>query len=62
MMARQGRVILLFECLDCQVKIRLSLFYGEKMIWNNSTSPTLQKLKPHEKHNVQVTYHFETDR
>ena len=28
-MARQGKVSLLFECLDCQVKIRLTLFYGE---------------------------------
>ncbi len=58
-MAKQGKVVLLFECIDCAEKIRLSLFYGDKKIWNNSTSPTLQKLKPHEKHNVRVTYQFE---
>ena len=61
-MARKGKVVMYFECLDCQQKIRLSLFYGEKQIWNNSTSPTPQKLQAHETHNVQGTYHFELDR
>jgi hypothetical protein len=61
-MARKGRVVLWFECVDCQQKIRLSLYFGEKQIWNNSTSPTLQKLQAHETHNVQVTYQFELDR
>ena len=60
-MARQGKVRLLFECLDCQVKIRLTLFYGEKKIWNNSTSQTLQKLMPHQEHNVTVSYQFDTE-
>jgi len=60
-MARQGKVSLLFECLDCQVKIRLTLFYGEQKIWNNSTSPTLQKLMPHQEHNVTVSYEFDTE-
>ena len=58
-MAKQGKVVLLFECMDCQEKIRVSLFFGEKKIWNNSTSQSLQKLKPHEKHNVRASCQFE---
>ena len=61
-MARQGRVVMIFECAKCKEKIRLSLYYGEKRIWNNSTSPTLQKLQQHEKHPVSVSYTFEPDR
>jgi len=58
-MAKKGKVKLMFECMDCQQKIRFTLHYGEKMIWNNTTSPTLQKLRPHQKHRVQVSYEFE---
>lgn len=57
-MAKLGKVRMIFECVDCQEKIRLTLYYGEKMIWNNTTSPTLQKLKPHQKHRVEVNYGF----
>ena len=58
-MAKKGKVKLVFECVDCQQKIRLTLHYGEKRIWNNTTSPTLQKLKAHEKHQVLISYEFE---
>lgn len=58
-MAKKGKVKLLFECVDCQQKMRFTLHYGEKMIWNNTTSAALQKLKPHQQHRVQVSYEFE---
>lgn len=53
--------MLSFECRDCKVKIRFTLYFGSKKIWNNSTSPTLQKLYPHQKHRVSVQYLFEPD-
>ena len=37
------------------------LYFGLKKIWNNSTSATLQKLYPHQKHKVNVQYLFEPD-
>jgi len=61
LMARKGKVKLSFECKDCKEKIRVTLYFGWKKIWNNSTSPTLQKLYPHQKHRVSVQYLFEPD-
>ncbi len=58
-MARKGRVSFVFECRDCKEKTKLTLYFGLKKIWNNSTSPTLQKLYAHQKHKVSVQYLFE---
>ena len=58
-MARQGRVKLTFDCRTCKERVKLSLYFGVKNIWNNTTSPTLQKLKPHQNHKLSVSYEFE---
>lgn len=58
-MAKKGRVKLVFECRTCKEQVKLSLYFGEKMIWNNTTSPTLQKLALHQGHKVSVSYQFE---
>jgi len=60
-MARKGRVGFVFQCRDCKEEIRLTLYFGLKKIWNNSTSVTLQKLYSHQKHRVRVQYLFEPD-
>lgn len=60
-MSRQGKVLFIFECRDCKEKVRLPLYFGIKKIWNNSTSPTLQKLYPHRNCKVSVRYEFQPD-
>jgi len=50
---------MVIECLACKEKIKLSLYFGMKRIWNNTTSPTLQKLMAHQNHKVNISYHFE---
>ncbi|MBI2062046.1 MAG: hypothetical protein HYT87_20225 [Nitrospirae bacterium] len=58
-LGERGKVTFFFECRECKEKIRLPLYFGVKRIWNNSTSPTLQKLYPHQGHRVGVRWEFE---
>jgi len=57
-MGRQDGVKLVFECRTCKERVKLSLYFGVKRIGNNTTSPTLQNLKAHEKHRVDVLFEF----
>lgn len=49
---------MVFDCRTCKERIRLSLYFGAKKIWNNTTSPTLQKLAAHQGHKVSVSFEF----
>jgi hypothetical protein len=52
------RVQFVFECRTCNQKITLSIYYGEKMIWNNKDGAKLAQWADHEGHDTILRYDF----
>jgi len=57
-MAKYSRVQFVFICRTCDKKITLSIYYGQKNIWNNKDAEKLAAWHDHEGHDTELAYEF----
>jgi hypothetical protein len=52
------RVQFLFTCKTCDVRIKLSIYYGESTVWSNTAAPKLAEWAEHIGHETTLEYEF----
>ena len=57
-MPKYSRVQLNLHCRTCDVKMQLSIYYGETSIWNNKDAEKLAQWQTHETHDTELVYKF----
>lgn len=57
-MPKYSRVQFNFHCRTCDIKIQLSIYYGQSSIWNNKDAGKLAQWQMHEGHDTNLVYKF----
>ncbi len=52
------RIQLSVHCRTCDEQFKLSIYYGESSIWNNTSAYRLAQWARHEDHDVEIAYQF----
>ncbi len=57
-MAKYPRIQFVFICRTCDEKITMSIYFGEKAIWNNKDAQKLAAWYKHEGHDTELKHQF----